>query len=82
MVAQCREHRGTNCVFYGVYPLTKMRCNATCLAFNGVETEGLKGKNLYEARMRNRWMWIPGLIIWIGEPLDFIVDTVLIPCDL
>jgi len=70
------------CDVNGIYPLTKMRCYATYSSFKDVDTANLKGRDLYEAKMRNRWLWIPGILIWIGEPLDIVVDTVLIPWDL
>lgn len=70
------------CNANGIYPLTKMRCHATSCSFRRVDTENLKGEALYEVRMRNRWICIPGILIWIGEPLDLAVDTILIPLDM
>ena len=66
----------------GMFPLTKMRCQSTYLAFKGVDTTGLKGRELYEARMKNRYLWIPGILIWAGEPVDFLVDIIMIPWDI
>lgn len=80
-IIACLRDEG-ECNANGIYPLTKMRCHATSCSFSRIDTENLKGEALHEARMRNRWMWIPGILIWIGEPIDLAVDTILIPWDM
>lgn len=81
-LADIREKRRMDHDLNGVFPLTKMRCVATYIAFKGSDTTGLKGRDLYEARMKNRYLWIPGILIWAGEPLDLVVDIIMIPWDI
>lgn len=67
--------------FTGVYPLTQLRAYATYKSFKDRELTNLKGRELYEAKLTNRYGWIPGILIWLGEPVDFVVDTLMLPFD-
>lgn len=82
LLADIREQGNKDKDVNGVFPLTKMRCYATYCAFKGSDTTGLKGRDLYEVRMKNRYLWIPGILIWVGEPVDLLVDVIMIPWDI
>lgn len=66
----------------GIYPLTKMRCSFTHHAFKKRDFTGLSGEELYNAKWNSRIAPIVSILIWIGEPLDLIVDTLILPWDI
>lgn len=66
----------------GIYPLTKMRCSFTYHAFKRRDFTGLRGEELYNAKWNSRIAPIVSILIWIGEPLDLIVDTFYLPWDI
>lgn len=66
----------------GVYPLTKMRCSFTYYAFKEKDFSKLKGRDLYQAKWNARVAPVVSILIWIGEPLDLIIDTLILPWDI
>jgi uncharacterized protein YceK len=64
-----------------VYPTIKLRCKATAGWWAPIRPD-LKGRDLWEARQFKRWAWIPLCVLWLTSPVDAVVDTLFLPCDM
>jgi len=40
------------------------------------------GEDLYEIKWQRRFRWLQYGVLWIGSPIDAVVDTVMLPYDL
>ena len=66
----------------GIYPLTKVRCYFTHHSFQKRDYENLNGYELQKAKKVAKIAPFIAILLWIGEPADLIVDTVMLPWDL